>query len=71
MFEKQLQMQYQNFMRESFELLIDNYLFFEFSLDPELKDELILIITKLLADKTIVSSARKGNFQRKMKSKFS
>jgi hypothetical protein len=24
------------------------------SLDPELKDELVLIITKLLADKTIV-----------------
>jgi hypothetical protein len=26
-----------------------------FSLDPDLKDELVLIITKLLADRTIVS----------------
>ena len=34
---------------------IDKYLCFVFSLDPELKDELIVIIVKLLADKTIVS----------------
>ena len=32
-------------------ILINSYIF---SLDPELKDELILIITKLLADKAIV-----------------
>lgn len=32
-----------------------------FSLDPELKDELISIISKLLADKTIVSLVMRLN----------
>lgn len=34
---------------------LSSIIFLYFSLDPELKDELVLIITKLLADKTIVS----------------
>jgi len=43
-------------MRKYFSSIIYQSInFYIFSLDPELKDELVLIITKLLADKTIVS----------------
>jgi hypothetical protein len=43
-------------MRKYFSSIIYQLIdFYIFSLDPELKDELVLIITKLLADKTIVS----------------
>ncbi len=43
-------------MRKIFLLKFNELIYiFIFSLDPELKDELVLIITKLLADKTIVS----------------
>jgi hypothetical protein len=34
-------------------------MFFVFSLDPELKEELVLIIAKLLADKTIVRKKKR------------
>jgi hypothetical protein len=47
-------------MRKIFSFEIRSYVFI-FSLDPELKDELILIITKLLADKTIVSKEERKN----------
>ncbi len=55
MFERQQRMQLQNSMRKGFRILLfTEFHYFVFSLDPELKEELVLIIAKLLADKTIV-----------------